>query len=616
MQNQHSRGFVFLFSSFFLMSIRNIAIIAHVDHGKTTLVDQLLKQSWTLKKMDDQNLIMDSNDQERERGITIYAKNTAIEYNGNRINIVDTPGHADFGSEVERVLRMIDSVILVVDAYEGPMPQTKFVLKKALELGLKPIVVINKIDKPTARPQEVINMLFDLFILLGANDEQADFPIVYASAKNGYAMNNTTDEAKDLTPLFEAILNHVPAAPNNPEKPFRMQIANLAYDDYLGRLGVGRVYEGTVKPGQTVNIIGNDGSTRTGKIAKVFTTLGLQRIETNEAQCGDIITISGIPSIFVGETIGIGNVEPLPTIGIDEPTLRMEFLVNDSPFAGKEGKYMTTRNLDERLSKEIETNVGLKVEPNDGQFIVSGRGELHLSVLIETIRREGRELQVGSPQVIFKIENGQKKEPIENLIISVEDNLSGTIIDMISQRKGMMQNMMSENGLTTIEFEIPTRWLLGFRGEFILTTKGEWIMYSSFSHYDDYKGDIPKRTVGSMISGNTGQAMQYSIWKLQDRGPIFIDPAQPIYEGMIVGEHLKWGDLVINLTVNKQQTNVRNSGNDEAMRIEPIIHLSLEDALEYIAHDELVEITPKSVRIRKKYLTVNARTIAKKEGKI
>ena len=566
--------------------------------------------------MDDQDLIMDSNDQERERWITIYAKNTAIEYNGNRINIVDTPGHADFGSEVERVLRMIDCVLLVVDAYEGPMPQTKFVLKKALELGLKPIVVINKIDKPTARPQEVINMLFDLFILLGANDEQADFPIVYASAKNGYAMNNIGEEAKDLTPLFEAILKHVPEAPNKSTEPFRMQVANLAYDDYLGRLGIGRVYEWTVKPGQTVNIVGNDWVMRTGKIAKVFTTLWLQRIETKEAECGDIITISGIPSIFVGETIGIWKVEALPSIGIDEPTLRMEFLVNDSPFAGKEWKYMTTRNLNERLMKEIETNVWLKVEQNDSQFIVSGRGELHLSVLIETIRREGRELQVWAPQVIFKTVNWHKQEPIENLIINVEDPLSGTIIDMISQRKWMMQAMNSINGLTTIEFEIPTRWLLGFRGEFILTTKGEGIMYSSFSHYDDYRGDIPKRAVWSMISGNTWQAMQYSIWKLQDRGPIFVDPAQAIYEGMVVGEHLKWWDLVINLTVNKQQTNVRNSGNDEAMRIEPIIHLSLEDALEYIWHDELVEITPKSIRIRKKYLTVNARTLAKKDWKL
>ena len=598
------------------MSIRNIAIIAHVDHGKTSLVDQLLKQSWTLKKMEDQDLVMDNNDQERERGITIYAKNTAIEYHGERINIVDTPWHADFGSEVERVLRMVDSVILVVDAYEGPMPQTKFVLKKSLELWLKPMVVINKIDKPAARPDRVIDQLFDLFILLGASDEQADFPIIYASAKNGYAMKNLSDEQKDLTPLFDAILENVAPAPEKLDEPFRMQIANLGYDDYLWRLGIGRVYEGKIKVWSQVTIIWNDGTKRSGKIAKLFTTLGLQRIETEAATCGDIITISGIPNIFVGETVGVGEFEPLPTIAIDEPTLSMEFLVNDSPFAGKEGKYMTTRNMAERLEKEVETNVGLKVENQDGKFIVSGRGELHLGVLIESIRREGRELQVWAPQVIYKEENGQKLEPMESLVVSVEDDLSGTVIDMLAPRKWLMQNMYSENGLTTMEFSIPTRWLLGFRGEFILATKGEWIMYSAFSHYEPYKWEIVKRQVWSMISSATGQAMMYGIFKLQERGPIFVDPAQPIYEGMIVGEHLKGGDMTVNLTINKQMNNVRNSGNDEAMRIDPIVHLSLEQAMWYIAHDELVEITPKAIRIRKKYLTESARTIAKKQGLI
>ena len=598
------------------MSIRNIAIIAHVDHGKTSLVDQLLKQSWTLKKMEDQDLVMDNNDQERERGITIYAKNTAIEYHGERINIVDTPWHADFGSEVERVLRMVDSVILVVDAYEGPMPQTKFVLKKSLELWLKPMVVINKIDKPAARPDRVIDQLFDLFILLGASDEQADFPIIYASAKNGYAMKNLSDEQKDLTPLFDAILENVAPAPEKLDEPFRMQIANLGYDDYLWRLGIGRVYEGKIKVWSQVTIIWNDGTKRSGKIAKLFTTLGLQRIETEAATCGDIITISGIPNIFVGETVGVGEFEPLPTIAIDEPTLSMEFLVNDSPFAGKEGKYMTTRNMAERLEKEVEINVGLKVENQDGKFIVSGRGELHLGVLIESIRREGRELQVWAPQVIYKEENGQKLEPMESLVVSVEDDLSGTVIDMLAPRKWLMQNMYSENGLTTMEFSIPTRWLLGFRGEFILATKGEWIMYSAFSHYEPFKWEIQKRQVWSMISSATGQAMMYGIFKLQERGPIFVDPAQPIYEGMIVGEHLKGGDMTVNLTINKQMNNVRNSGNDEAMRIDPIVHLSLEQAMGYIAHDELVEITPKAIRIRKKYLTESARTIAKKQGLI
>lgn len=500
------------------MAIRNIAIIAHVDHGKTTLVDQLLTQSGTMKALEGQDLVMDNNDQERERGITIYAKNTSVNYNGNTINIIDTPGHADFGSEVERVLRMVDCVLLVVDAYEGPMPQTKFVLKKSLELGLKPIVVLNKIDKPTARPQEVINRLFDLFIQLGATDEQAEFPVIYASAKNGFAFNTLPAEgitaitaeqeagklSSDLTPLFDAIMKYVPEAPNNPDKQFRMQIANLAYDDFLGRLGIGRVYEGTLKAGQQVTVIGNDGVSRTGKISKIFTTLGLARVEATEAMCGDIVTIAGIPSIFVGETIGVGTFEAMPTITIDEPTLRMEFLVNDSPFAGKEGKYMTTRNLSERLTKELETNVGLKVDNSDGRFIVSGRGELHLSVLIETIRREGWELQVGPPQVILREVDGEKQEPVEQLIINVDDNLAGTIIENIANRKGMMQSMYSENGLTTIEFEIPTRGLLGFRGTFILLTRGEGIMYSSFSHYAKYFGEITKRQVGSMISGNTG----------------------------------------------------------------------------------------------------------------
>ncbi len=600
------------------MAIRNIAIIAHVDHGKTTLVDQLLTQSGTMKQLEGQDLVMDNNDQERERWITIYAKNTSVKYNGNTINIIDTPGHADFWSEVERVLRMVDCVILVVDAYEWPMPQTKFVLKKSLELGLKPIVVLNKIDKPTARPWFVIDALFDLFIQLGATDAQAEFPVIYASAKNWFATKKLDDPQVDMTPLFEAIMQYVPEAPNYPEKSFRMQIANLGYDDYLGRLGIWRVYEWTAKAGQQVTIIGNDGVTkRTWKITKIFTTLGLQRVEQQEAQCGDIVTIAGIPTIFVWETIWVGEFDPMPSISIDEPTLKMEFLVNDSPFAGKEWKYMTTRNLDERLTKELETNVWLKVEREDWRFLVSGRGELHLSVLIETMRREGRELQVGPPQVILKVdENGNKQEPFEQLIISVDDNLSWAIIETVSNRKGMLVWMTSDNGLTTIEFDIPTRGLLWFRSEFILLTRGQGLCYSSFAHYGDYVWEIAKRTVWSMISGNTWQTMMYSIFKLQDRGPIFVDPATPIYEGMIVWEHLKGADLVVNLTVNKQLTNVRNSGNDEAMRIDPIIHLTLEDALWYIGQDELVEITPKSIRMRKKYLTDSARAIAKKQGKI
>lgn len=595
------------------MNIRNVAIIAHVDHGKTTLVDALLKQSGTLKASEEQVCVMDSNDQERERGITIYAKNTAVNYKWNVINIIDTPWHADFGSEVERVLRMVDSVLLVVDAYEGPMPQTKFVLKKSLELWLRPLVVINKIDKPTARPDEVIDMLFDLFIQLWAHDEQLDFPIVYAIAKQWIAIRNLEDEQTDISPLFEAILEHVTPAPDYSDKPFRMQIANLAYDEFLWRLWIGRVYEGSVKPGQQVNIIWNDGVKRTWKIAKVFTTLGLKRIEAKEWTCGDIITISWIPSIYVGETVWIGDFESLPKINIDEPTLTMEFMVNDSPFAWKEWKYVTSRNIQERLTKELEMNVWLRVDFTDKtKFVVSGRWELHLSVLIETMRREGYELQVWAPQVILRKENGKVMEPMENLVVNVADDLTGTIIEQISNRKWILKDMKPENGVTTLEFVVPTRGLLWLRSWFILQTKGEWIMYSSYSHYEEYKGEISKREVWSMISWETGKAMKYSIWKLQERGPIFVDPASDIYEGMIVWEHLKWSDLVVNLTKNKQLTNVRESWNDEAMRLEPIIHLTLEDALGYIGPDEYVEITPSSFRLRKKYLTETARKNAKK----
>lgn len=590
------------------MNIRNIAIIAHVDHGKTTLVDALLKQSWTLKQSEETVCVMDSNDQERERWITIYSKNTAVNYNWYRINIIDTPWHADFGSEVERVLRMVDSVLLVVDAYEWPMPQTKFVLKKSIELGLRPIVVLNKIDKPTARPEEVIDMLFDLFVKLWANNEQLDFPVIYTIAKQWIAIKNLEDEHKDITPLFDAIIEHVPSAPNFPDKPFRMQIANLGYDDFLWRLWIGRVYTWTVKQWQAVNIVWNDWQRRTWKIAKVFTTLWLKRVESETGTSWDIITISGIPNIYVGETIWVGDVEPLPSITIDEPTLNMEFLVNDSPFAWKEWKYVTSRNLYDRLTKELEMNVWLKVDFTDkNRFIVSWRWELHLSVLIESMRREWFELQVSSPQVIFKKEDGHKMEPIEHLVVSVADELSWTIIQQVSNRKWLMQNMKSENWVTSIEFDIPTRGLLWLRSWFILQTKWEWLMYSSFSHYEKYKGDIPKREVWSMISWETWKAMRYSIWKLQERGPIFIDPATDIYEWMIVWEHLKWWDLVVNLTKNKQQTNVRESWNDEAMRLEPIIHLTLEDALSYIGPNEYVEITPKNFRLRKKYLSENAR---------
>jgi len=609
------------------MQIRNIAIIAHVDHGKTTLVDKLLTQSGTMKLVEDQNLIMDSNDQERERGITIYSKNTSVNYKWDVINIIDTPGHADFGSEVERVLKMVDSVLLLVDAYEWPMPQTKFVLKKSLELWLKPIVVINKIDKDTARPTRVINQLFDLFFALWATDAQADFPIIYCSAKGGYAFDDMKDfeEAREhgnIFPIFELIEREVKPAADFSDKPFRMQVANLWYDDFIGRLGIWRVYEWTVKQGEEVVVFDNSWAKRKWKITKIFTTLWLSRVETKEARCGDIVTIAGIPNIFVGETIGVEWCEPFPPIKVDAPTLTMDFLVNDSPFAGREWKLVTSKNIQERLHKELQTNVGLEIDfekSGPGQrsgwgnrFAVSGRGELHLSVLIETMRREGFEIQVSAPQVIFKEENGEKTEPIEQVIINVDEKLSGAVIDMVANKKWQMVNMNTVNGITTLEFEVPTRGLLGFRGQFVLMTKGEWIMYSSFSHYAPYKGDIPKRTNGSMISLENGKCMKYSIRKLQERGKIFILPQAAMYEWMIVGESAKPGDMSVNLTKNKQQTNVRESWNDEAMRLEPIIPLTLEDSLAYISTDEYVEITPKNIRLRKIYLTDSDRKRAEK----
>lgn len=612
-------GLFFYFFSIFHMKYINVAIIAHVDHGKTTLVDALLKQTNTFRENEEVGTtIMDSNDQEKERGITIYAKNTAVQYGDYKINIVDTPGHADFGSEVERVLRMVDSVCLVVDAYEGPMPQTKFVLKKALQLGLKPIVVINKIDKPTAQPEAVVDMLFDLFVQLGATDEQLDITdgrIVYAIARDGIAKRNMTDEATDISALFETIIEQVAIAPNDVTKPLRMQIANLAYDSYVGRMGIGRVVEGQAKVGQQVTIIANDGTRRTGKISKVLTSLGLKKMEVDAGVAGDIITIAGIPDIYVGETVCADpDAVPMPAITVDEPTLTMEFMVNDSPFAGKEGKFVTSRQIRDRLEKETEMNVGLKIdfENSDGNsYRVSGRGELHLSVLVETMRREGFELQVGAPQVIYHMVDGKKHEPIENVVMWVPEESSGTIFERLGKRKGICKNMNTENGITAMEFEVPTRGLLGFRSRFIIETKGEGIIYSSFDHYEEYKGAIEKRDVGSMISGCGGQSMAFSLFNLQERGPILIEPATEVYEGMIIGEHLKGSDLVVNPTKNKQLTNMRASGTDEAIRLTPIRKMTLEDCLDYIGDDEYVEVTPSSLRLRKKWLTETER---KKNG--
>lgn len=588
------------------MDIRNIAIIAHVDHGKTTLVDALLKAGGAFEAHETVEVcVMDSNDQEKERGITIYAKNCAIAYKGNKINIVDTPGHADFGSEVERILRTVDATILVVDAYEGPMPQTKFVLRKSLELGLKVCVVINKIDKPTARPDQVLNEIFDLFVTLGASDEQLDFPYIYAIAREGVAIRKLTDEKKDITPLLDFIVENVKPAPADTEKPFRMQPATLAYDNFLGRMGIGRVQEGKIQTGKMVTIINREGERRTSRISKLFTYKGLQRVETNEIVAGDIVALAGIADIDVGETIASeANAEALPAIGIDPPSLAIEFMVNDSPFAGKEGKFVTSRHIKERLEREMETNVGLKIEgvDNSDTIKVYGRGEMQIAVLIETMRREGYELQISQPEVVMHTENGQLMEPIETAVINVPDEMAGKVIEMMGKRKGEMKNMRAENGNTMLEFEVPTRGLLGFRSIFLIITSGEGTVYHSFERFAPHKGTIDKRSVGSMISGEPGSAMAYSIWKLQERGPFFIGPQTEVYEGMIIGEHNQGTDIVVNVTKNKKLTNVRASGTDEALTLTPLIPMTLEKAIEYIKDDELVEITPKNIRLRKKWL--------------
>mgnify|MGYP002725622677 CR=1 FL=1 len=597
------------------MDIRNIAIIAHVDHGKTTLVDALLQQGGAYATHEDvPELAMDSNDQERERGITIYAKNTSIKYGGGKINIVDTPGHADFGSEVERILRMIDSVILLVDAQEGPMPQTKFVLKKSIELGLKPIVVINKIDKPAARPHEVVDMVFDLFAKLGASDEQLDFPYVFANARDGIAKKTLEDESTDLKPLFDLILERVSVAESDSTKPLKMQTSNLAYDDYVGRMGLGRIYEGTATVGQNVLVLHADGSKRKGRISKIFLAEGLSKVEVQEAKAGDIAMIAGIPDIYVGETIaGDETVEALPAITVDPPTISMNFLVNNSPFAGKEGKMLTTRHISARLDRECETNVGLHVEPISGSdsFKVSGRGELHLSVLIESMRREQFELQVSRPEVIFQEVDGKVCEPMEHVVIDTPEETSGSIINMLSQRGGEMQDMRVDKDITRMEFIIPTRGLLGFRGDFVIETKGEGILSHSFLRMEEQKGEIAGRTRGSIISMISGEVMGYALATIQERGRLFITAQTKVYEGMIIGESSKSEDIVVNPTKGKKLTNVRASGTDDALNLTPVKPMTLEQALEYIEDDELVEVTPKHIRLRKKLLTENERKRAK-----
>ncbi len=588
------------------MEIYNIAVVAHVDHGKTTLIDSLLKSSEnfdTHKGLEER--AMDSNDQEKERGITIYAKNASINYQGKKINIVDTPGHADFGSEVERVLKTVDAVLLVVDAYEGPMPQTKFVLKKSLELGHKILVVINKIDKPMARPDKVLDLTFDLFATLGATEEQLDFPYIYANAKEGIAIAKLEDKGENIQPLISFILEHVEPAPGNMDVPFRMQPATLSYDNFLGRIAIGRVYEGVLENNQSVIITGSNNKKRNGRVAKLFTFQGMERKEVSKVEAGDIVAIAGLPDIYVGETISTdASAEALPSIKVDPPSLAIEFMVNDSPFAGREGKFVTSRHIKDRLEKELETNVGLRIEPQDNSDAIKvyGRGEMHIAVLIETMRREGFELQISQPEVIMKNIDGKKHEPIENVVINVPDAMSGSVIEALGKRKGVMTNMQSDNGNTLLEFTVPTRGLLGFQSLFLLLTRGEGTFYHSFDHFAPHLGHIEKRSVGSMISAETGVAMAYSLWKLQERGPMFIKPATEIYEGMIIGEHNQGTDINVNPTKNKKLTNVRASGSDDALTLTPIIPITLEKAIEYIKDDEYAEITPTRIRLRKKYL--------------
>lgn len=584
------------------MEIRNIAIIAHVDHGKTTITDAILRQTGMVS---DENASMDSNALEKERGITIYSKNTSVFYRDTKINIVDTPGHADFGSEVERVLRSIDSVLLVVDAQEGPMPQTRFVLKKSLELGLKPIVVINKIDKPAADPDLVKEQVFELFLDLGATDEQLDFVTLYAIGKQGIAKEHLEDDGRDMSPLLDIILLKVKPASGKDQLPLRMQVFNLAYDNFLGRLAIGRIYEGTLKDSQNVLVKKIDDREESGKITKMFAFRGMQREEVKEAVSGDIVMVAGIPEINIGETICLTSDQiALPAIQIDEPTISLGFLVNDSPFAGKEGKFVTTKQIKERLLKELEVNVGLKIDFSSPEYYkVFGRGELHIAILLENMRREGYELQVSQPKVIIKEETGGKTEPFEEATIDVPEQFSGTIMEQMGRRKGTMIDMKQDGSQVRMIFEVPTRGLLGYRGEFIVETKGEGILCSRFIGFRPYVGEIKKRDVGSMVSCVTGKALGFSLANLQDRGTLYIGPSVEVYEGMVIGNVSKGNDMSVNPIKGKQLSNMRSSGADEAIQLTPPYDLTLERALEVMAEDEYLEVTPKSVRLRKKYLT-------------
>lgn len=593
------------------MEIRNIAIIAHVDHGKTTLTDQMMKQCG----MNEDGVTMDSNALELERGITIYSKNTSVNYKGTKINIVDTPGHADFGSEVERVLRAIDSVLLLVDAQEGPMPQTRFVLKKSLELGLKPIVVINKIDKPAANPERTHEEVLELFMELGATDEQIDFKTIYAISREGIAKLKMEDESKDLTPLFDLILSEVKEASIDLDKPFKAQVFNLGYDNFLGRLAIVRAYAGSIKTSSQIIVKNSSGVARKAKISKMFTFEGINRKEVDILNTGDIAIIAGIPDVYIGETICDHlDTEALPSIDIDEPTISLNFLVNDSPFAGKEGKYVTSRQIRERLEKELEMNVGLRISfdtPDEEEvqegFLVYGRGELHIAVLLENMRREGYELQVSQPHVIIKFENDKKLEPYEEVTIDVRNEYSGSVIEKLTARRGLITHMHEKEGIVRMLIEIPTRGLLGYRGQFIVDTRGEGILASRFIGFKDYAGEIKKRDVGSMSSMVSGKVVAFSLWTLQERGILYVEHGDEVYEGMVVGNVTKGDEMSVNPTKGKQLSNMRSSGTDEAINVKPPFRLTIERGLEVMADDEYLEITPKNVRLRKKVLTEQER---------
>jgi len=599
--------------------IRNIAIIAHVDHGKTTLVDHMLRQTGTFRA--NQQLVtrvMDSNDLEKERGITILAKNTAIHYRGTKINIVDTPGHSDFGGEVERTLTMVDGVLLLVDAAEGPLPGTKFVLKKSLDLQLKPIVVINKIDRKDARPHEVLDMVFELFLSLGADNEQLDFPTIYCIAKQGIARAELDQQSENLEPLFEAILHRVPPPPGDTASPFQMLVTTIDYNDYLGRLGIGRIHRGTIRFGGAMKVIHRDGSSEDARVTKIYTFDGLKRMEVQEAAAGDIIALAGMEDVDIGETIAdAADPTPMPFVSIEEPTLSMNFIVNNSPFAGQDGKYVTTRHLGERLSRELRSNVSLRIELTDSPdvFSVSGRGELHLAILIETMRREGFEFQVSRPEVIYKRIADVLCEPIEHVIIDVPEEFVGVVIENLGRRKGEMKNMLTTADNVRIEFFVPARGLLGFRNEFMTQTKGTGILHHNFHGYEPSKGDIPHRLRGALVAMEPGEASAYAMWKLGERATFFVAPGTRVYPGVIVGENSREQDMTVNVCKTKQLTNFRASGSDEAIRLEPPRLLTLEQAIEWIGDDEYVEVTPKNIRLRKRYLDTNERNrMAKKRA--